>query len=189
MALAAVFPSRVLGQALAETWLDRPLVGWAGRGAPIPTPPPGTGESQAALRERCDLTLPAMTDAERALADAGWMPFRYFDRQLREHDIEIVGGLTGSDGMCRPIGFNVFVVVGGRFAGTLSPVNMDSRTDGVSGAIRILSADRVAVEYARYGQADALCCPSSRVTVTFRVDRSGSPPVIIPIEIRTTRGY
>jgi len=187
--LVAVSPWPVLGQAAVQSWLDRPLTGSAERGTRIPAPPAGTGESRAGLIERCDLALAAMTDAEHALAAAGWMPFRYFDRQLREDDVEIVGGLTGSDGMCRPTGFNVFVFVGGRFAGTLSPVNMDSRTDGVSGAIRILSADAVAAEYARYEQTDALCCPSSRVTVTFRIDRSGSAPAIIPIEIRAARGY
>jgi protein-L-isoaspartate(D-aspartate) O-methyltransferase len=171
-----------------ETWLDRPLGGWNARGGAIPAAPPGSGESRAALLERCGLSLRTPTGAERSLAGAGWVPFRYFDQQLRAHDIEIVGGLTGGDGMCRPTGFNVFVFVGGRFAGTLSPATMDSRADGVTGAIRILSADEVAAEYARYADADALCCPSSRVTVTFRVHRSGPGPVVMPVAIRTTRG-
>lgn len=190
-----VLPTRlVTAQTPAVSWLDRPLAGWNVRGAALPAPSPsppssGTAEPPGALMTRCDLSLTSPTDAERAVATAGWIPFRYFDRQLVEHDIEIVGGLTGSDGMCRPTGFNVFVFVAGCFAGTLSPAVMDSRTDGVSGAIRILSADAVNAEYARYEQADALCCPTSRVTVTFQVDRAAPSAVVVPTSIRTTRGY
>jgi len=188
-ALVCVADVRALAQAGARSWLDQPLSGWNTRGAAIPAPPKELDETRDALIARCDLELANETDIEHNVARVGWIPFRYFDRQLRERDIEIVGGLTGSDGMCRPTGFNVFVFVGGRHAGTLSPTLMNSRTDGVSGAIRILTADTVAVEYARYEESDALCCPASRVTVTFRVDRSGAGPVIVPAEIRTTRSY
>jgi hypothetical protein len=189
IAIVVLRPAPVAAQTPAAGWLDRPLAGWNVRGAPLPAPSPGTAEPPEALTSRCELSLTSPTGAERAVAAAGWIPFRYFDRQLREHDLEVVGGLTGSDGMCRPTGFNVFVFVAGRFAGTLSPVAMDSRTDGVSGAIRILSAGAVSAEYARYEQADALCCPSSRVTVTFQVDRAAPSAVIVPTSIRTTRGY
>jgi len=52
--------------------------------------------------------------------------------------------MTAADGMCRPAHFNVFVFVGGRFAGTLSPQLMTSRLDASIGALRI------AAEFARY---------------------------------------
>ncbi len=36
-------------------------------------------------------------------------------------DGEVVLGRSGVDGMCRPLGYQGFVFVGGRFAGTLAP--------------------------------------------------------------------
>ena len=97
--------------------------------------------------------------------------------------------MTGGDGMCRPTGYNIFVFVGGRFAGTLSPAAMNSRDDASSGAVRILGADSLSAEFARYAaQKDALCCPSSRVTVRYRIDRAGAGPVVVPVEVRVTRG-
>ena len=90
--------------------------------------------------------------------------------------------------MCRPVTYNVFVFVGGRFAGTISPTTMTSRLDGSSGAVRITSRDTITAEFSRYADKDALCCPSSRVTVRYRIDRSGSQPVVVPTDIRTTRG-
>ena len=188
-ALVCATDGRAIAQTDAGSWLDQPLSGWNTRATAVPVSPKERDETREALVARCDLHLANETEVERILARSGWIPFRYFDRQLREHDIEIVGGLTGSDGMCRPTAFNVFVFIGGRYAGTLSPILMNSRTDGVSGAIRILDADAIAVEYARYEESDALCCPASRVTVTFRVDRSGAGASVIPTEIRTTRSY
>ena len=79
----------------------------------------------------CRLTPPASGPA-RAIAAAGWMPFNYFGQPITQDNVEIVGGVTGADGMCRPTQFNVFVFVAGRFAGTLSPALMTSREDGSS---------------------------------------------------------
>jgi hypothetical protein len=65
---------------------------------------------------------------------------------------------------------------------------MNSREDAASGAVRILGADRLSVEFARYTEKDPLCCPSSRVTVGYRVDRSAVAPLVVPIDVRVTRG-
>ncbi len=96
--------------------------------------------------------------------------------------------MNDADGMCRPATFHVFVFVGGRFAGTLSPEPMTSRLDGSIGAVRIISADLITAEFARYRAQDPLCCPSSRVSVRFRIDRTGPDAVVTPVEMRTTRG-
>lgn len=168
------------------SWLDRPLASWttAERAVPRVAIEP---ETRSDIIERCKLPLHRNTSGERALADAGWMPFHMFDRQIVERDVEIVGGLAGVDGMCRPSAFNVFVFVGGRLAGTLSPARMSSRTDGsIGGAIR-LAGDDIAAEFVRYTDADALCCPSGRVTVRYRIDRTASPPVVVPVSARVTR--
>ena len=89
-----------------------------------------------------------------------------FDRQIVQRDVEIVGGLAGADGMCRPADFNVFVFVNGRLAGTLSPDAMVSRTDGsIGGGVRLGPDDTIAAEFSRFASDDPLCCPSRRVTV------------------------
>ena len=97
------------------------------------------GETISEIAKRCAL-LPVMrsTSGERIVADAGWLPFHMFDRQIVQRDVEILGGLAGADGMCRPVDFNVFVFVSGRLAGTLSPADMASRTDAsIAGGIRL----------------------------------------------------
>ncbi len=88
--------------------------------------------------------------------------------------------------MCRPVTYNLFVFVGGRFAGSLSPTPMSSRLDGSSSVVR-LPLPTITAEFARYTSSDTPCCPSSRVTVRYRIDRSDSGPLVVPTEIRTTR--
>ena len=66
-----------------------------------------------------------------------------------------------------------------------SPVG--SRLDGSSGAVR-LPLPGITAEFARYSSDDPLCCPSAHVTVRYRIDRTGDGPVVLPIDIRTTRG-
>lgn len=148
-----------------------------------------TRETTAAIAKRCaSLPMTRNTAGERAVADAGWLPFHLFDRQIVQRDVEIIGGLAGADGMCRPVDFNVFVFVGGQLAGTLSPAEMASRTDGsIGGAIRLSDGDIVSVEFARYTESDALCCPSARVTVRYRIDRQTTPPVVVPVGVQPTR--
>jgi len=45
----------------------------------------------------------------------------------------------------------------------------------------------VTADFARYASTDPLCCPSSRVTVRYRIDRTAAGPVVAPVEIRATR--
>jgi len=190
VALLFTLAGRILTatQALSSpgSWLERPLSGWNKAGAVLPkaTLPAAARER---LLSRCGLTLLKSTSPERVLGDAGWIPFWNVDQKLVQADLEIVNGMTGADGMCRPTGYNIFVFVAGRFAGALSPVAMSSREDASSGAVRILDADRISAEFVRYTEKDPLCCPSSRVTVRYRIDRSGTQPVVVPVDVRTTR--
>lgn len=169
----------------ASSWLDRPLSNWNRPGAAVPGAAIDKGRRDEIIG-RCDLKPPASTPAERALGTAGWLPFLNFDQRLVQGDIEIVDGMIAADGMCRPLGYNIFVFIGGRFAGTLAPAAMNAREDSSSGAVRILGADSLSAEFVRYTQNDPLCCPSSRLTVRYRIDRTG--PVVVPVEVRTTRG-
>ena len=178
----------LFAQSPADSWLDRPLTNWNAAGEPVPQPRTGA-ETISEILTRCpDTPDVSATAAERQVGAAGWLPFHMFDRQILSGDLEIVGGLAAADGMCRPMSFNVFVFVQNRFAGTLSPAAMDSRTDGsVGGAIRVGGDGSIAAEFARYAASDALCCPSARVTVRYRIDRTGQAPLVVPVAVRPTR--
>jgi hypothetical protein len=163
-------------------------VNWNAPGSAVPRPP-AAGVDSAALIQRCKLTPLRETPAQRALADAGWIPFLNVDQPLVRDDVEIVGGMSNADGMCRPVGYNLFVFVTGRFAGTLSPEPMSSRLDASSGAVRILDTETIRAEYARYTDKDALCCPSARVTVRFRIDRALREPLVTAVDLRTNKSF
>jgi hypothetical protein len=183
-----IFGGAVAAQSPEPTWLDRPISNWNVPGRAIPRAAIN-GETIAEIAKRCAL-LPVKrnTPAERMVADAGWLPFHMFDRQIVQRDVEIVGGLAGADSMCRPVDFNVFVFVGGRLAGTLSPGDMASRTDGsIAGGIRLAEDDTIAAEFARYIETDPLCCASGRVTVRYRIDRTVTPPVVVAVSVQPTR--
>jgi hypothetical protein len=170
-----------------ESWLDRPLVNWNTPDRSIPAAVTNR-EAVAEITKRCaSLQVRRSTQGERAVSEAGWLPFLMFDRQIMARDVEIIGGLAAADGMCRPVDFNVFVFAAGQFAGTLSPDRMASRSDSsVGGAIR-LADDVISAEFARYASADALCCPSGRVTVRYRIDRRGPFPLVVPASVQPTR--
>lgn len=171
--------------AAAPIWLDRPLANWNAAGRTLPAPPPRQ-EPAAALERRCPSMAAASSTGEQALASAGWTPYRYFGRAIVQDDVEIVGGLAGADGMCRPAPYNVFVFVGGRFAGTLAPTVMTSRLDGASGAVQLNGAE-IRVDFARYTATDPLCCPSSHVEVRYRIDRTTQGPVVVPVSAAPVR--
>jgi len=169
------------------SWLDRPLSNWNLSGQALPRAVPN-GETIVEVSKRCSMPALTSTPGERALANAGWLPFHMFDRRIVQRDVEIIGGLAGADGMCRPTQFNVFVFVNGQLAGTLSPSEMDSRTDGsIGGAIRLAEDETIAADFARYTGVDPLCCPSGRVTVRYRVDRTSRAPVVVPVRVQPTR--
>jgi hypothetical protein len=187
IAFALFLTGAVFAQAPEPSWLDRPLSNWNTPGRALPRAVP-TNETATEMAKRCAFPPPLRgTPGEQALADAGWRPFHLFDRQIVQRDVEVVGGLAASDGMCRPLHFNAFVFVNGRLAGTLSPSDMDSRTDGSIGVARLAEDDTIAAEFARFAKTDPLCCPSARVTVRYRIDRQTTPPIVVPVSVRETR--
>ena len=106
------------------SWLDQPLSNWNQAGMDIPQAPPmdPSTNPQCLPQKR-----PVDTSADQALVDSGWT---LFSGDHAGWDTYVVSALSGDDGMCRPLGYNVFVFADGQFAGTISPDNMDSRTDG-----------------------------------------------------------
>lgn len=173
--------------AQAAHWLDGPIAQWNQARAALPAPP-AASETPGDLARRCPPAVAAeATPAEAAVARAGWAPFLHLDRRIVRDDIEIVGGRVAATSSCEPSAFQVFVFVGGAFAGTLSPTAMVSRSDGAAGAVRIADRDTITVEFARYGPASSECCPSSVVRVTYRIERSGGGATIAAVDVRPVR--
>ena len=132
---------------------------------------------------RRDQARPAESAGDRAVAAAGWTlvdPLQIFG------DTAVVTGASAFDGMCRWWGYQVFVFVDGRFAGTLSPGPMNSRADGAAVQVHVYQASIITAEFARYTEKDPLCCPSGKSLVSYRVEQGSGGPVIVPLEVSTT---
>jgi hypothetical protein len=131
------------------------------------------------LRERA----PAGPE-EAQVAAAGWRLMEYWPAK-RLATTALVLATTGHDGMCRPIGYNAFVFVDDRFAGTLSPAPMFSREDGTLAGTPTLVPGGVEATFLRYLDSDPRCCPSRpSVTVGYRIERAAVGPVVVPVRSR-----
>jgi hypothetical protein len=153
----------------------------ADAGAParkIPRAPPSTPDPILARQCAKQIRAPASA-ADRAVAAAGWM---LLGASQRFGETEVVGGQSGFDGMCRPLGYQFFVFSGGRFAGTFSPVPMDARTDGSCQLPQVVSAGDLTVPFSRYAPSDPLCCPSRITTVQFQLQKG---PVLVATSAST----
>jgi hypothetical protein len=157
------------------TWLDGDLASWNAPGMEVPAAPDidGNPDPRCAERER-----PAETEVDDALIANGW---RLFLPYQRGWGVTLISGLTGYDGMCRPLGYQSFVFVDGVFAGTVSPVPMDSRTTGAAIDVNLWFADHVSVEYLKYAADDPLCCASETETVEFTIEERVDGPVLNPV--------
>ena len=160
-------------------WLDRQTVAnWNVVGGSLPIAPPVTHPRNSF----CPPVNQGTTDEVGTVLAAGWV-VAY--APTARGNVVIVLGESGADGMCRPMQYQVFVFVKGRFAGTLSPVLMDSRADEAFNAASINeNGGEITARYARYYDQDARCCPSRTSTVTFSVD--STQPFVIPKVITTS---
>jgi len=162
------------------SWLDGQPTNWNRRmdGLPRPT----KSASAVEIRNGCpNLVRHPDSAAERALVRAGWL--LYGPVQSFEHT-RVVTAMSGVDGMCRPLGYQAFVYWEGRYAGTLSPVAMNSRTDGAMTNFRLVSPTRILAEFARFNESDPLCCPTRTSHVTFEVNRDDMA-LVTPVDINT----
>lgn len=179
--LAAVLLVAEGARAQSGAWLDEPLVPWNPPGASLPKAPAPTGDPPTDPRCAGGVRQ-AATPEERAVTSAGWS--LYAEAQARG-TTTVVLGEASVDGMCRPWDYQAFVFVQGRFAGSLSPSLMDSRTDGALSRIRLPSPTAIDVVFLRYVDADPLCCPSRLTTVRYRVERRPEGPVVVPVSARS----
>jgi uncharacterized lipoprotein YbaY len=143
------------GSVSAQTsWLDRPLTNWNTGIGVVPKVPAESFGVPASCRRNIRQPISV---ADRAVTRAGWS---LFDASQSFGAVTIVNGMASVDGMCRPLEFNAFVFVGTRFVGTLSPVNMNARTDGALRKANLNSPTAIEAEFDRYYETDALCCRS-----------------------------
>ncbi|RJG19227.1 META domain-containing protein [Massilia cavernae] len=154
--------------------MDSPLSNWNRQGLALlqlPRPSP-QGDSANTAKCRANQVRQPASAAEKALVRRGWLmygPVYSYD------STRIVTALSGFDGMCRPLGYQAFVYWDGRYAGTLSPVPMNSRTDGALTSIHLNGPGRFSADFARYRESDALCCPSRVDSVAYAFRRDDIP--------------
>lgn len=164
--------------ALGGSWLETLRV-WNAAGPEIPAPPPSSTTPDADAKRCGENTRKPSLEVDRALVRLGW---KLFGPALVYGRTTIVKARSDADGMCRPLGYNVFVFYDDRFAGTISPVPMNARTDGAETDVHILDEDQVTVEFARYTAQDPLCCPSSTSRVTYVIKDDPAGPRLEPLE-------
>ena len=132
---------------------------------------------------RClDGARPADTDEDAELIGAGWLLVGSY---IGGWDMLVIGAASGFDGMCRPLGYNYFVFAHGIFAGTVSPVLMDSRTDGAATDVSIGFEGAFDVTFSRYAETDPLCCASRTSFAHYEIDPRGGAPAVILVNVTT----
>lgn len=162
-------------------WLDKTLVNWNQPSAAIPAPPARMPAEKASIPQSClKLARKPASAADRAVVKAGWT---LFGTAHKHSNVAVVTAMSDVDGMCRPMGYQSFVFVNDKFAGTLSPVPMSSRTDGALGNVRFGAPGQMTAEFVRYADSDPLCCPSRTGSITYRIDSAGNGNVIAPVNI------
>lgn len=174
------FSLPVLGQ--PASWLDRSLSNWNREDKGLPALPEPAPQSSPQPESRCreEVRQPSSA-AERAVVRRGWQLYG----PVQSYGPTIVfTALAGFDGMCRPLGYQAFVYSEGRYAGTLSPVPMNSRTDGALTRVHLVRSTAITAEFARYRDSDPLCCPSRTSAVEYRV-RNDEVPDLIAANVTT----
>jgi hypothetical protein len=171
-------------------WLNQqPLTNWNTAGAAIPAAPARTEPVPA-----CPPSVRSPQTAEdRQVAAAGWWLVGTFEGG---YGVMVVTGVSDLDGMCRPLGYQTFVFFLERFIGTISPVLMDSRSDGGGGVQSInppLSdgpgpegLPSLTASFARYRPDDGACCPSATSTVAYTLVQTATGWVLTPGNVTTT---
>lgn len=170
----AILGTRLCAAAASGDWLDAAPAQWNHPGGHVPAPP------KDAQRRRppgyCKSTQrPPGSPEEKLVARAGWQIFA----SVRDgKGITVVSGAAALDGMCRPDPYQDFVFVDGIFAGTLAPEPMRARSDGSSGQPSFPGPGAIEVEFSRYKESDALCCPSRIAVATFEIRKTSGKPVV-----------
>jgi len=168
------------GQGPSQTiWLDKQISNW---NKSVAGPPNSRKIGDVAFAPECDLRS-ADTAEDRVLTRAGWT---LFGPQEKFGGTLVVVATSNVDGMCRPLDYQVFVFVKGRFAGTLSPLPMNSRTDGAESSVHFSSELALSADFLRYKASDPMCCPSRTTRVSYRIEKKNGEPILVPESVQTT---
>ncbi|MBM2811760.1 MAG: hypothetical protein HW416_2519 [Chloroflexi bacterium] len=176
LAVALMLPLRAEANA-DDSWLDAPIMNWNTSGMAVPVPEQGQLIQSDA---RCP-TRPGETTEDSVLSAAGWQLYGAYQAGW---GVRVIWAKSGTDGMCRPAGYQGFVFVDGALAGTIAPAPMVARFDGAAQDAQLISADNVSARFLRYATSDPLCCPSRpQASVQYRIDRAPAGPVLVPTNI------
>ena len=187
IALAAVFLALAAAAPARGAWLDESApAAWNKPGKAVPRAPGEQGNDDPRCREG---ERPAETSEDRAVSRAGWKLFRDYQAGW---GVKVIWGLVTYDGMCRPMAYQAFAFLDGRFAGTLSPAPMASRTDGSLSSVSLTAAPgapgtaALVGTFTRYAAGDPLCCPSRLTHVRYRFDGRDRALRLVPMALDTT---
>lgn len=155
-------------------WLDTDP-NWNTAGASIPEAP---AYPEGNNLPNCDIGVRTATLPEDVLVEeAGWT----LTGAAQIHgSTTMITGMADADGMCRPLDYQVFVFTDGEFAGTLSPIPMDSRTDGDLIRAILYRDGFIDASFNRYKPDDPLCCASGQSRLFYEVEMQGDSPVLVP---------
>jgi hypothetical protein len=168
---------------LRGAWLDsQALPNWNALGSAVPKAAAVDGGPLTDGPCAEQILAPAGRE-DRAVVDAGWSVVS--EPQTRGGMV-VVTAATSADGMCRPLGLQGFVFVEGKFAGTLSPHPMDSRTDGILGRVQLFEST-LRADFRRYAASDPLCCPSRTSTVAYKLENGPTGALLVPGGVETVR--
>lgn len=171
LVLVMATPASLAQSGPGGAWLDADNH-WNTAGAPVPVPP----EQKGGNLENCQISVrPAALPEDRLIEAAGWTltgAARIYGATT------VILGMANADGMCRPLMYQVFVFTGGVFSGTLSPLPMDSRTDGSLSRVELARDGFIYATFNRYKPNDALCCASGQSRVFYTVDTGGGAPLL-----------
>ncbi|MBF1999627.1 MAG: LppP/LprE family lipoprotein [Synechococcales cyanobacterium M58_A2018_015] len=160
----------------SDSWLDgnTNTTNWNQAGAAIPQAPAFEGSNLPA----CEHTVRQATLPEDELVQAaGWV---LFGAAQIFNSTTVITGMANADGMCRPLSYQVFVFTNGEFSGTLSPIPMNSRTDGSMANVNLYREGSLSASFNRYMPEDALCCPSGKSLLFYEVQIEADAPVLVP---------
>lgn len=155
-------------------WLDQ-TTNWNTARASIPQAPSAEDGNNLA---NCAIGKRTATLPEDALVEAaGWT----LTGSAQIHGTTtVITGMANADGMCRPLEYQVFVFTNGEFSGTLSPVPMNSRTDGSLSEYHLYREGYIDATFSRYTPQDALCCPSQQSRIFYEIEMQNDRPVLVP---------
>ena len=186
IAALACAGTEAAAQTAASRWLDaKTIANWNKPGMAIPRGPKSAYAEDLADCEKRGAEETAKsppTPETRLVAAAGWLGAAV---DKAAGGTVIVFARNGVDGMCRPMDYQYFVFVNGRFAGTLAPRPMHSRADGSGWLEEKPAAQRFAADFARYRKDDPLCCPSRTSTVAYELREGPGGPLVVPARVAT----